>query len=380
MKEALTSWLARTAPKIRPAVVNHWPGLAGLLFFALCIPLLSSLSTSFQLNIWGKYLCYAALAVSLNWLWGYTGLLCLCQSLFFALGGYMAGMHLMLLIGRLGAYKSDLPDFMVFLGYKQLPLFWKPFHSFLFAGGAVLWLPGIVAFIFGWLAFRSRIKGVYFSILSQALTYAACLLFFRNDLGMGGNNGFTDFRFILGLDIRARSTQVLLYEGTVAFLALCIVFVNWVTHTKFGMIQQAVRDSENRVLFSGYATTAYKLFVFTVSAIIAGIAGAFYVPQVGIINPSEMATSKSLDVVVWVAVGGRGTLYGPVLGAVLVNLMKSFTTRYYPDYWLIISGAIFIFVVLFMPNGVVGLPQQLSSIYRKWSTGHKRDAAAAPVI
>ena len=379
MKEAFTSWLAQTAPKIRPAAANHWPGLAALLFFALFIPVLSSISTSFQLNIWGKYLCYAALAVSLNWLWGYTGLLCLCQSLFFALGGYMAGMHLMLLIGKLGAYKSDLPDFMVFLGYKQLPAFWQPFHSFLFASGAVLWLPGIVAFIFGWLAFRSRIKGVYFSILSQALTYAACLLFFRNDLGMGGNNGFTDFRFILGMDIRARSTQVFLYEATVVFLALCILFVNWVTHTKFGMIQQAIRDSENRVLFSGYATTAYKLFVFTVSAIIAGIAGAFYVPQVGIINPSEMATSKSLDVVVWVAVGGRGTLYGPVLGAVLVNLMKSFTTRYYPDYWLIISGAIFIFVVLFMPNGVVGLPKQLSGIYRKWSAGQKRDAAAAPV-
>ena len=380
MKQALTNWLARTAPKIGPAAANHWAGLVGLLFFTLVIPLLSSLSPSFQLNIWGKYLCYAALAVSLNWRWGYTGLLCLCQSLFFALGGYMAGMHLMLLIGKLGAYKSELPDFMVFLGYKQLPSFWRPFLSFIFTSGAVICLPGIVAFIFGWLAFRSRIKGVYFSILSQALTYAACLLFFRNDLGMGGNNGFTDFRFILGMDIRARSTQVLLYEQTVLFLTLCIVFVNWVTHTKFGMIQQAVRDSENRVLFSGYATTAYKLFVFTVSAIMAGIAGACYVPQVGIINPSEMATSKSLDAVVWVAVGGRGTLYGPVIGAILVNLMKSFTTRYYPDYWLIISGAIFIFVVLFMPDGVIGLPRQLATLYRQWSARRNRAAAAAAVI
>ncbi|MDB6120141.1 MAG: urea transporter, permease protein UrtC, partial [Verrucomicrobiaceae bacterium] len=191
------------------------------------------------------------------------------------------------------------------------------------------------------------------------------LLFFQNDLGLGGNNGFTDFRFLLGMDIRARSTQIILYECTVAFLACCIVFVGWITHTKFGMIQQAVRDSENRVLFSGYATTAYKLFVFTVSAIMAGIAGAFYVPQVGIINPSEMETSKSLDVVVWVAVGGRGTLYGPVIGAILVNLMKSYTTRYWPDYWLIISGALFIFVVLFMPNGVVGLPKQLAGLRRK---------------
>ncbi len=379
MKQAFTTWLADTRPKIGPAAASHWPGLLGLLFFALVIPMASSMSTAFQINIWGKYLCYAALAVSLNWLWGYTGLLCLCQSLFFALGGYMAGMHLMLLIGKLGAYKSDLPDFMVFLGYKELPKFWEPFHSFLFASGAVLWLPGIVAFIFGWLAFRSRIKGVYFSILSQALTYAACLLFFRNDLGMGGNNGFTDFRFILGMDIRSRPTQVLLYEGTVLYLALCVFFVHWVTHTKFGMIQQAVRDSENRVLFSGYATTAYKLFVFTVSAIMAGIAGAWYVPQVGIINPSEMATSKSLDVVVWVAVGGRGTLYGPVIGAILVNLMKSYTTRYYPDYWLIISGAIFIFVVLFMPNGVVGLPKQLAGLYRKLSARPAKETPdAAP--
>lgn len=370
-------WYARAAGSLKPVAAGHWPALVALLVLMLGIPFLSAISSSFQLNIWGKYLCYAALAVSLNWLWGYTGILCLCQSLFFALGGYMMGMYLMLMIGKLGAYKSDLPDFMVFLGYKELPAFWKPFYSFLFSGAAVLWVPGVVAFVFGWLAFRSRIKGVYFSILSQALTYAACLLFFRNDLVMGGNNGFTDFRFLLGMDIRARGTQLLLYEGTVLFLAACIVFVAWVTHTKFGMIQQAVRDSENRVLFSGYATTAYKLFVFTVSGIMAGIAGAFYVPQVGIINPSEMATSKSLDVVVWVAVGGRGTLYGPVFGAILVNLMKSYTTRYFPDYWLIISGALFVFVVLFMPDGVVGLPKQLAGLRKKWSARQQRIAAGA---
>lgn len=351
---------------LRRFLMHHGAAIGVLIFLLVGIPILSALSPSFQLGIWGKYLCYASLAVSLNWLWGYTGILCLCQSLFFALGGYMMGMHLMLLIGKLGAYKSDLPDFMVFLGYKELPTFWQPFHSFLFSGGMVLLLPGLVAFLFGWLAFRSRIKGVYFSILSQALTYAATLLFFRNDLVLGGNNGFTDFRFILGMDIRERATQILLYEGSAIFLALCIGFIAWITKTKFGMIQQAVRDSENRVLFSGYATTAYKLFVFTISAIMAGIAGAFYVPQVGIINPSEMATSKSLDVVVWVAVGGRSTLYGPVIGAILVNLLKSYTTRYYPDYWLIISGAIFIFVVLFMPIGVVGLPKQLSSLWAKF--------------
>jgi urea transport system permease protein len=193
---------------------------------------------------------------------------------------------------------------------------------------------------------------------------------------MGGNNGFTDFRFILGMDIRSRPTQILMYEGSVLFLTLCIVFIAWITSTKFGMIQQAVRDSENRVLFSGYATTAYKLFVFTVSSIMAGIAGAFYVPQVGIINPSEMEPSKSLDVVIWVAIGGRGTLYGPVIGAILVNLLKSYTTRYYPDYWLIISGTIFIFVVLFMPNGVVGLPKQLSGL---WSKFNKFRRAQEPV-
>jgi urea transport system permease protein len=366
-----------TSSPARAFLIANGAALGVFVFLLIGIPFLSALSPSFQLGIWGKYLCYSALAVSLNWLWGYTGLLCLCQSLFFALGGYMMGMHLMLLIGKLGAYKSDLPDFMVFLGYKSLPTFWEPFHSFLFSGAMVMLLPGLVAFVFGWLAFRSRIKGVYFSILSQALTYAATLLFFRNDLVLGGNNGFTDFRFILGLDIRERSTQILLYEGSVIFLACCIAFIAWITSTKFGMIQQAVRDSENRVLFSGYATTAYKLFVFTVSAIMAGIAGAFYVPQVGIINPSEMATSKSLDVVVWVAVGGRATLYGPVIGAILVNLLKSYTTRYYPDYWLIISGAIFIFVVLFMPNGVVGLPKQLSGLWSKFNKQRGTESSVA---
>ena len=222
----------------RSLVRQHSLPAAILIFLLIAIPILSALTPTFQLNIWGKYICYAALAVSLNWLWGYTGILCLCQGLFFALGGYMMGMHLMLLIGKLGAYKSDLPDFMVFLGYKELPTFWKPFYSFLFSGGMVMFLPGIVAFIFGWLAFRSRIKGVYFSILSQALTYAATLLFFRNDLVMGGNNGFTDFRFVLGMDIRSRGTQVFLYEASVIFLAACIGFIAWITHTKFGIIHK----------------------------------------------------------------------------------------------------------------------------------------------
>jgi urea transport system permease protein len=315
--------------------------------------------TGFQLSLWGKYITYAVLAMSLNLLWGYTGLLCLCQSMFFALGGYAFGMYLMLMIGERGAYKSALPDFMVFLGYKDLPAHWEPFYNFWFAAGAVLWVPGLVAFIFGFLAFRSRIKGVYFSILTQALTYAACLLFFRNDFTFGGNNGFTDFKEILGADINAESTQRWLFIGSVVLMGLTYVLISWILNTKLGKVQQAIRDSENRVRFSGYSTTHYKLLIFVLSAMIAGAAGAFYVPQVGIINPSEMTAAKSLDVVVWVALGGRGTKFGPIIGAIVVNMLKSYTTRAYPDSWLIILGMIFILVVLFMPNGLVGLPRQI---------------------
>lgn len=318
--------------------------------------------SGFQLSLWGKYITYAVLAMSLNLLWGYTGLLCLCQSLFFALGGYAFGMYLMLMIGERGAYKSTLPDFMVFLGYQELPVHWVPFYNFWFAAGAVLWVPGLVALIFGFLAFRSRIKGVYFSILTQALTYAACLLFFRNDFTFGGNNGFTDFKEILGADINAPGTIRALFVGSAVLLGLTYLLLSWLLNTKFGKVQKAIRDSENRVRFSGYSTTSYKLLIFVISAMIAGAAGAFYVPQVGIINPGEMTPAKSLDVVVWVALGGRGTKFGPVIGAVVVNLLKSYATRAYPDSWLIILGLLFIFVVLFMPNGIAGLPAQ----YRAW--------------
>ena len=320
--------------------------------------------SDFHLNLWGKYLCYAVLAISVNWLWGYTGLLCLGQCLFFALGGYAFGMYLMLMIGDLGAYKNTLPDFMVFLGYNELPPHWKPFYSFWFASAAVLWVPGLVALIFGFLAFRSRIKGVYFSIMTQAFTYAACLLFFRNDFTFGGNNGFTDFKFVLDYDLTAPSTQRALFIITGLFLSLCFLFIWGLNGTKFGKIQQAIRDSENRVRFSGYSTTTYKLFIFVGAAIMASIAGALYVPQVGIINPEEMRPSKSLEVVMWVAVGGRATLWGPVIGAVFVNWLKSYTTYHYPDYWLFILGSLFVFVVIFMPNGFVGLPAQLKSTYK----------------
>ncbi|HEY8960801.1 MAG TPA: urea ABC transporter permease subunit UrtC [Luteolibacter sp.] len=347
--------------------------IPNLLLIALAIVLVvvlpalnaADLVSDFRLNTWGKYLCYAMLAISVDLLWGYTGLLCLGQALFFTLGGYMMGMHLMLMIGKLGQYKSDLPDFMVFLGLNKLPAFWQPFYSFPFATLMVLVVPGVLAWIFGYLAFRSRIKGVYFSILTQALTYGAALMFFRNDLMMGGNNGFTDFRTILSADIRSPETQRLLYLASAISLVLVFLACKWLANSRFGLIQRAIRDSENRVLFSGYSAANFKLFVFVASALIAAIGGALYVPQVGIINPSEMTTDKSLEAVVWVAVGGRGTLVGPVLGAIGVNAMKSWATRAYPDLWLIILGATFVLVVLFMPKGLVGLPAQLRALFSR---------------
>jgi urea transport system permease protein len=260
---------------------------------------------------------------------------------------------------------------MVFLGYPALPLHWVPFRSFWFSVAAVVLVPGLVALVFGFLAFRSRIRGVYFSILTQALTYGACLMFFRNDFTFGGNNGLTDFKFILGYDIRSAATQRSLFIATGILLILTYVFCRWLTMTKFGKIQRAVRDSENRVLFSGYAAANFKLFVFVVSAIIASLAGALYVPQVGIINPSEMAPDKSLEAVVWVAVGGRGTLIGPIVGAIVVNAMKSWATRAFPDLWLLILGAMFAIVVLFMPKGLVGLPKQLYSLFQRGSAVFK---------
>lgn len=331
----------------------------------------------YTLNVWGKYLCYAVLAISVDLLWGYTGLLSLGQSMFFSLGGYMLGMHLMLMIGKMGQYKSDLPDFMVFLGHTKLPSWWEPFYSFPFAMAMVLLLPGIISLIFGYLAFRSRIKGVYFSILTQALTYGAALMFFRNDMIMGGNNGFTDFRFLLGQDIRSDGTKRGLYIATAVLLCLVFLGCKWLTRTKFGLIQRAVRDSEGRVLFSGYAAANYKLFVFVISAIIASLGGALYLPQVGIINPNEMTTDKSLEAVVWVAVGGRGTLVGPIIGAVSVNALKSWATRAYPDLWLIILGGMFVLIVLFMPKGIVGLPAQIRGLWQKYAKSKEPDPAIA---
>jgi urea transport system permease protein len=333
------------------------------LFLVVVMPSLNAagMISDFTLNTWGKYLCYAILAVGVDLLWGYTGLLSLGQALFFSLGGYMMGMHLMLMIGKLGAYKSDLPDFMVFLGLKELPDFWQPFYSFPFAAIMVVVVPGLLAGIFGYLAFRSRIKGVYFSILTQALTYGAALMFFRNEMMMGGNNGFTDFRSVLGTDLRNPESKRILYIASAVTLMLVFIGCKWLTTSRFGLIQRAIRDSENRVLFSGYSAANFKLFVFIISAMIAGIGGALYVPQVGIINPSEMMTEKSLEAVVWVAVGGRGTLIGPIIGAIGVNYLKSWATTEYPDLWLIILGATFVLVVLFLPKGIVGVPAQIKA-------------------
>jgi urea transport system permease protein len=363
--------------------IEKWCDVVVVLLLLVVLPGLNALTpagsflhvSDFSINLYGKYLCYAILAISVDLLWGYTGLLSLGQALFFSLGGYMMGMYLMRMIGNLGQYHQPIPDFLVFLGWSNLPLVWRPFSNFPFAVLMAFVLPGLLATMFGYLAFRSRIRGVYFSILTQALTYAACLLFFRNSLLLGGNNGFTDFKFILGYDLRTPVIQRALYIATAIALALAYLGCRWMSHTKFGLVQQAIRDSENRVLFSGYAAGQYKLFVFVVASAIAALGGILYVPQVGIINPSEMAPEKSLEAVVWVAVGGRGTLFGPVLGAVGVNALKSWTTRAYPDMWLLILGTVFIVVTVFMPKGIVGLPRQLLDLARRW----RRQPQPAPL-
>ena len=348
-----------------------------LVLLTVVFPLLNArgLISDYTITLWGKYLCYALLAISVDLLWGYTGLLSLGQALFFSLGGYMFGMYLMLQIGMLGSYAkagqnpAGLPDFMVFLGHTFLPPFWRPFQSFGFSVAMVFVVPGLVALIFGFLAFRSRIKGVYFSILTQALTYGAALMFFRNDFTMGGNNGFTDFKFILGhslvdKDVGPATMRGLFMASALVLLIVCI-FCHWINGTKFGLVRQAIRDGENRVLFSGYATANFKLFVFVVAAFIAAVGGALFVPQAGIINPDQMTPAKSIEAVVWVAVGGRGTLVGPIIGAISINALRSWATQAYPDSWLIILGLIFLLVVLFLPGGIVSLPGKISALRRK---------------
>lgn len=326
----------------------------------LWVPAGSPLHLSdYAVALLGKIMCYAICALAMDLIWGYTGILSLGHGLFFALGGYVMGMYLMRQIGRDGNYKSDLPDFMVFLDWKELPWHWMLSDSFVATLILVLAVPGIVAFVFGYFAFRSRIKGVYFSIITQAMTYAAMLLFFRNETGFGGNNGFTDFKRILGQPIATQNMRMLLFVMTGIALLGFFLLARWLVRSKFGRVLQAVRDAESRVMFSGYSPLPYKLTIWTISAMMCGVAGALYVPQVGIINPGEMSAANSIEIAVWAAVGGRATLIGPIVGAFIVNGAKSWLTVTAPEFWLYFLGALFIAVTLFLPNGVVGLVKKL---------------------
>jgi urea transport system permease protein len=307
-------------------------------------------------SLLGKYLAFALLALSVDLIWGYCGILSLGHGAFFALGGYAVGMHLMREIGGRGVYgNAELPDFMVFLNWRELPWYWYGFDSFPFALLMVVLAPGVLALVFGWFAFRSRVTGVYFSIITQALTFALMLAFFRNDMGFGGNNGLTDFKDVLGFDLQADATRAALFALTALILAAAYMLCRFIVAARLGKILISIRDQESRVRFLGYRVEYYKLFVFVVSAVMAGIAGALYVPQVGIINPSEFAPGNSIEVVIWVAIGGRGTLHGAILGAILVNYLKTWFTGAIPELWLFGLGGLFIIVTLFLPKGVIGL-------------------------
>jgi len=312
--------------------------------------------STFVVSLVGKYLCYAMLALAIDLVWGYAGILTLGHAAFFALGGYAMGMYLMREIGARGVYAdANLPDFMVFLGWKQLPWYWYGFDHFWFAIVMAMLVPAVLAAAFGWFAFRSRVSGVYLSIITQALTYALMLAFFRNDMGFGGNNGMTDFKDILGVPLNQQSTSAGLMLITAVVLSAAFLLARAVTRSRFGKVLVAVRDAEARTRFLGYRPESYKLVVWVLSAIIAGIGGALYVPQVGIINPSEFAPGNSIEAVIWVAVGGRGTLAGAILGAVLVNLSKTWFTSALPSLWLFGLGALFILVTVFLPRGLMGL-------------------------
>lgn len=311
---------------------------------------------TYLVALWGKYVCYAILALSIDLIWGYCGILSLGHGAFFALGGYAMGMYLMRQIGSRGVYGNPvLPDFMVFLNYKELPWFWTGFDHFWFAAIMVLAVPGLLAFVFGWFAFRSRVTGVYLSIITQAMTYALLLAFFRNDMGFGGNNGLTDFKDILGFNVQADATRSALFAASAMALALAVLATWAIVSSKYGKLLTAVRDAESRTRFLGWRAENVKLFAFTVSAVMAGIAGALYVPQVGIINPGEFAPSNSIEIVIWAAVGGRGTIVGPIIGALLVNAGKSWFTGVLPEFWLFALGGLFVAVTLLLPKGIVGM-------------------------
>ena len=337
--------------------------LAAVITVTVLVPVLNLLvpaDSAFHLSDYavaliGKIMCYAICALAMDLIWGYTGILSLGHGLFFALGGYAMGMYLMRQIGRDGNYQSDLPDFMVFLDWKTLPWHWSFSDSFVATLFLIVAVPGVLAFVFGFFAFRSRIKGVYFSIITQALTFAAMLLFFRNETGFGGNNGFTDFKRILGIPIAQPSTRMVLFVLTGLTLIGFFLLARWLIHTKFGRVLQAIRDAENRVMFCGYEPLNYKLAIWTLSAVMCGIAGALYVPQVGIINPGEMSPAAGIEIAIWAAVGGRASLIGPIIGAFFVNFAKSWFTQVFPEFWLYFLGALFIAVTLFLPQGIIGL-------------------------
>jgi urea transport system permease protein len=328
----------------------------------LLVPLGNPLHLSdYSVALIGKIMCYAICALAMDLIWGYTGILSLGHGVFFALGGYGMGMYLMRQIGQDGNYKSTLPDFMVFLDWKQLPWHWTVSDSFLAQMVLVMAVPGLLAFVFGYFAFRSRIKGVYFSIITQALTFATMLLFFRNETGFGGNNGFTDFKRILGIPLAQGSTRMTLFVLTGLTLIGFYLLARMIVNSKFGRLLQAIRDAETRVMFCGYNPVAYKLAIWTISAIMCAVAGALYVPQVGIINPGEMSPAASIEMAIWTAVGGRATLLGPIVGAFFVNGAKSWFTVAFPEYWLYFLGALFILVTLYLPQGIVGLVRKISA-------------------
>ena len=347
--------------------VKGWSGvLAAVIVIAVLVPLLNLAVPEgsafhlddFYVSLCGKILCYAICALAMDLIWGYTGILSLGHGLFFALGGYAMGMYLMRQIGTDGQYKSEMPDFMVFLNWKEFPWTWALSDSFVAQMLLVVLVPGLLAFVFGYFAFRSRIKGVYFSIITQALTFAAMLLFFRNETGFGGNNGFTDFKRILGAPI-TQNMKVGLFVLSGLTLVGFFLMSRAIVHSKAGRVLQAIRDAETRVMFSGYSPLHYKLAIWTLSAVMCGVAGALYVPQVGIINPSEMSPAAGIEIAIWAAVGGRGTLVGPIIGAFFVNGAKSWFTVAFPEFWLFFLGALFIAVTLFLPQGLLGLYRKL---------------------
>jgi urea transport system permease protein len=364
MSAVLPAPAATIVPRVGLLSIKSWGAvLAAVVFVAVLMPLMNLVvpagnalhASDYAVQLVAKIMCYAICALAMDLIWGYTGILSLGHGVFFALGGYAMGMYLMRQIGSDGQYRLPMPDFMVFLNWKEFPWHWAVSDSFVAQMLLVVLVPGLLAFVFGYFAFRSRIKGVYFSIITQAMTYAAMLLFFRNETGFGGNNGFTDFKRILGTPIATPSMRMVLFVITGCTLIGFFLLARWLVNSKFGRVLQAIRDAETRVMFTGYDPLRYKLAIWVISAVMCGIAGALYVPQIGIINPGEMSPAASIEIAIWAAVGGRGTLIGPIIGAFFVNGAKSWFTQAFPEFWLYFLGALFIAVTIFLPQGIIGL-------------------------